>query len=82
MQSFTFDTKNNASGPAGQEEIEKIPGGEQETGSSTGHDPVSTESTAVYISKNSYCRGPDGDIFPQLIGLLSQHFKKDEDENY
>jgi hypothetical protein len=85
LQSYSFPLTSPTGNPQGtaiHTPGEDVPGKKEKVGDSTGNDPVSTASTAVYISKRSYCRGPDGDIFTQLIGLLAGNFKKDDDGDY
>ena len=79
IQSYSFPLTSPTGNPQGtaiHTPGEDVPGQKEKVGESTGHDPVSTDTTAVYISKKSYCRGPDGDVFPQLINLLAGNFKE------
>ncbi|MCE8163837.1 MAG: hypothetical protein I3273_06225 [Candidatus Moeniiplasma glomeromycotorum] len=77
LQSFSFPPTSPTGNRQGIEKI--IPGEDinKKGPKNEGGDDVSIDTTALYIDKASYCRGPDGDIMNVLMqALLSAGYQK------
>ncbi|CFW93415.1 protein of unknown function [endosymbiont DhMRE of Dentiscutata heterogama] len=83
LQSFTFPPTSPTGNRQGMEKVNPGEDIDKKGPKNEGGDDVSIDTTALYISKQSYCRGPGGNIIGTLMqALLASHRKRPDSSSY